>query len=93
MRKLYDALLILISKIESDKLLHCLLCLIFASFIATSILKISTTAVTIISSIILTNIPIIGKEMFDKKSYGVFSVADIIWGEIGMTLGILLSLY
>lgn len=93
MRKLYDALLILISKIESDKLLHCLLCLIFAGFIATSILKISTTTVTIILSIILTNIPIIGKEMFDKKSYGIFSVADIIWGETGMTLGILLSLY
>ena len=31
--------------------------------------------------------------MIDKKSYGLFSKADIIWGEVGMILGILLSLY
>lgn len=93
MKKLYDQLLILISKVESDKFLHCLLCLIFASFVATSILKISTPIVAIVLSIILSNALIIGKELIDKKSYGLFSKADIIWGEIGMILGILLSLY
>ena len=93
MRKLYDKLLILISKVESDKFLHCLLCLIFASFITTSIIKISTPIVAAILSVILSNVLIIGKEMIDKKSYGLFSTADVIWGEIGMILGILLSLY
>lgn len=93
MRKLYDQLLILISKVESDKLLHCLLCLIFTSFVATSILKISVPVVAIVLSVILSNSLIIGKEMIDKKSYGLFSAADIIWGEVGMILGILLSLY
>ena len=93
MRKLYDQLLVLISKVESDKFLHCLLCLIFASFVATSILKISVPVVAIVLSVILSNSLIIGKEMIDKKSYGLFSAADIIWGEVGMILGILLSLY
>lgn len=93
MRKLYDQLLILISKVESDKFLHCLLCLIFASFVATSILKVSTPIVATVLSVVLANVLIIGKEMIDKKSYGLFSKADIIWGEVGMILGILLSLY
>ena len=93
MRKLYDQLLILISKVESDKFLHCLLCLIFASFVTTSILKISVPVVAIVLSVILSNSLIIGKEMIDKKSYRLFSAADIIWGEVGMILGILLSLY
>ena len=93
MRKLYNKLLILISKVGSDKFLHCLLCLIFASFVTTSILKFSTIIISVVLSIVLTNMLIIGKEIFDKKDYGIFSVADIIWGEIGMILGILLSLY
>ena len=93
MRKLYDKLMTLVEKVGADKFLHCLLCLIFASFVATSILKFSTIVIAVVLTIILTNVLIIGKETYDKNDYGLFSIADVIWGEVGMILGILLSLY
>ena len=93
MKKFYNKLLALVSKLESDKLLHCLLSLIFANFLATTMLKISDVLIAVIVTVILTNTLIIAKEAYDKKSYGLFSIADIVYGEIGMLIGMLLSLY
>ena len=91
--KLYWKIIAFASSLQGDKILHCLLCVIAASLLTSTIYKFSSVASAILLTVIVINLLIIGKELLDHKAYGLFSWEDVVWGEAGLLIGILLSIY
>lgn len=91
--KLYWKIIAFASSLQGDKILHCLLCVIAAGFLTSTIHKFSSTISAILLTVIVINLLIIGKELLDHKAYGLFSWEDVAWGEAGLLIGILLSIY
>ena len=91
--KLYWKIIAFASSLQGDKILHCLLCVIAASFLTSTIHKFSAATSAILLTVIVINLLIIGKELLDNKAYGLFSWEDVAWGEAGLLIGILLSIY
>ena len=86
--KLYWKIIAFASSLQGDKILHCLLCVM-----TSTIHKFSSVASAITLTIVMINLLIIGKELLDHKAYGLFSWEDVAWGEAGLLIGILLSIY
>lgn len=91
MRKVYDFIVKVLSRIPVDKYIHCILLMLLASVFMHT-LPIATLWVRLVVSVALSVVVGIGKELYDKKDYGLFDWADVRADAIGAILGSLMSI-